>query len=167
VAVDASLAQSLRAQIGVTTTEKLGRLTETLIRRYARAVGDDNPLYHDEQYARSVGMPGLVAPPNLIPSVVCWTEGADYDGLRTDGTEAEERLPGVPASGVRIMGGGEEMEFHAPACAGMELELETALTEVEETATRSGPMLVLRYRNHYTDQDGNPIITTYRAVLLR
>jgi acyl dehydratase len=167
VAVDPALARSLRARIGQATTEKLGRLDETVIRRYARAVGDSNPLHHDEQYARETGMPGLVAPPNLIPSIVCWAEGAGYDGLRADGTEAGKRLPGVPSSGVRIMGGGEEMEFHTPACADTELELETALTDVEERTSRSGPMLILRYRCHYTDQDGKPIITTYRTVLLR
>lgn len=168
MAVDGSLAESLRSRIGQTTTENLGVLSETLIRRYARAVGDDNPLYHDAEYARRAGMPGLVAPPNLIPSIVCWTEGAGYDALRADGTEAGEHLPGVPSAGVRVMGGGEEMEFHAPACAGTELELQTTLTEVEEKTTRSGgQMIILRYRNLYTGSGGDPIITTYRTVLLR
>lgn len=167
MAVDAALARELRSHIGDTTREDLGPLTDSLIRRYARAIGDDNPLYHDIEHARSAGLPGLLAPPNLIPSIVSWHEGAGYGDLRADGTESGTHLPGVPNSGVRVMGGGEEMEFHGPACSGTTVLLATSLVDVTERHSRGGPMLVLRYRNSYTDADGDPILTTHRTVLLR
>ena len=49
----------------------------------------------------------------------------------------------------------------------MRIELTTHLESVDERESRSGLMLILRYRNNYTDQDGNPITTTRRTVLLR
>jgi acyl dehydratase len=166
VAVDAALARTMRSRIGATERESLGTLTESLIRRYARAVEDDNPLYHDAEYARSLGLSGVMAPPNLVPSVVSWTEGASSEHLRPDGTEVGTHLPGLPTSGVRVMGGGEEMWFHRPACAGMDLHLETRLESVEEREGKTGPMLILCYHNSYTDRHGNPVVTTYRTVLL-
>jgi acyl dehydratase len=168
MAVDAALAETFRSYIGVAAHETLGELTAPLIRRYARAIGEEDPLYYDTEFARSVGLPDIMAPLNLIASVVCWDEGSSEAGLRPDGTEADgHHLPGVPTSGVRVMGGGEEMQFHGPACAGMRIELTTHLESVDERETRSGLMLILRYRNNYTDQDGNPITTTRRTVLLR
>ena len=36
------------------------------IRRWAEAIGDPNPLYHDEAYAKSRGFGSLVAPPGFM-----------------------------------------------------------------------------------------------------
>lgn len=35
------------------------------IRKFADAIGDDNPLYHDEEYAKQRGYKSLVAPPTF------------------------------------------------------------------------------------------------------
>ena len=37
----------------------------THIMMFARSVGDDNPIYHDEEYARKTEVGGIIAPPTF------------------------------------------------------------------------------------------------------
>jgi acyl dehydratase len=164
--VDDGVVEFARSHIGQETLEALGELTALTIRRYARAIEDGNPLYHDAEHARAHGHPDIVAPPNMLPSIVDWTEGGRQADLRQDGTEGESVL-GIPHSGVRIMGGGEDMEFHAPAVAGDHILLRTRLEDVQERETRTGRMVVLRYRNTYETPDGRRLMTCMRSILLR
>jgi acyl dehydratase len=167
MAVDAELRAALEAQIGVEHLEELGQISATAIRRYAAAVGDPNPLYSDAAYARSLGHPDVLAPPNFVAAVINWGPGAPYERLREDGTEADTHLPGVPAAGVRVMGGGEEMTFLRPVVAGTTLTRRTVLSEVSERESSQGPMLVVRYRDSYRDGEGSVAMETVRTVLLR
>jgi acyl dehydratase len=166
VPVDDAVVEFARSHIDEETVEPLGEVTALMIRRYARACGDENPLYHDEEFAREHGYPGIIAPPNLLTSIIDWDEGASEDELREDGT-AGEAIVGIPQSGVRIMGGGEDMEFHIPAVAGDRVHLRTKLDAVEERETKSGRMAILRYRNTYETEDGRTLMTCMRSILLR
>lgn len=46
------------------------KIEEGAIRRFAEAIGDMNPLYHDEGYAIAHGHRGLVAPPTF--PIIFW-----------------------------------------------------------------------------------------------
>ncbi|WP_033288571.1 FAS1-like dehydratase domain-containing protein [Amycolatopsis jejuensis] len=165
--VDEALLGSIRTQAGVAVTRSLGTVTAVLIRRYARAIGESDPLYYDSEYARSRGYADVVAPPNLVTAVSVWDEGDATDDLRADGTPAEIHLHGLPTSGVRVMGGGEDMEFHAPVTAGTTLQERSTLVDAELREGRSGPLIVVRYRDDYLDDDGRVYVTTTRKVLVR
>jgi acyl dehydratase len=167
MAVDAALLAALESEIGVEHIELLGEISAVAIARYAAAIGDPNPLYSDRAHARSRGHADVVAPPNFVAAVINWSPGAPYDRLREDGTEADTHLPGVPAQGVRVMGGGEEMTFHEPVVAGMTLTRTTSLREVGERRSSQGPMLVARYQDAYRDGAGSLLIESVRTVLLR
>ncbi|MGB8179866.1 MAG: MaoC family dehydratase N-terminal domain-containing protein [Acidimicrobiales bacterium] len=167
MAVDDALRASLNEEVGVEHVESLGEISATLTRRYAAAVGERDPLYHDAQYAQSLGYANVVAPLNFLPGVICWTEGAPYDRLREDGTEADTHLPGVPAKGVRVMGGGEEMHFTRPVVAGTVVTRRTVLLDVADRESRQGTMLVARYADLYVDEGGDELLRSVRTVLLR
>jgi acyl dehydratase len=167
MAVDDALRAGLAQELGVEHVESLGEISATLTRRYAAAVGERDPLYHDAAYARSLGHANVVAPPNFLPGVINWGEGAPYDRLREDGTEADTHLPGVPAKGVRVMGGGEEMHFTKPVVAGTVVSRRTVLLDVNERESRQGPMLVVRYADEYLDETGDELLRSVRTVLLR
>jgi acyl dehydratase len=167
MAVDDALRASLNDEVGVEHVESLGTVSDTLTRRYAAAVGERDPLYHDAAYAKSLGYANVLAPQNFLPGVINWSEGAPYDRLREDGTEADTHLPGVPAKGVRVMGGGEEMHFTRPVVAGTVVTRRTVLLDVNERETRQGPMLVVRYADEYLDETGDELLRSVRTVLLR
>jgi acyl dehydratase len=166
MAVDDALRASLAQELGVEHVESLGEISATLTRRYAAAVGERDPLSHDA-YAKSLGHANVLAPPNFLPGVINWGEGAPYDRLREDGTEADTHLPGVPAKGVRVMGGGEEMHFTKPVVAGTVVSRRTVLLDVNERESRQGPMLVVRYADEYLDETGDELLRSVRTVLLR
>jgi acyl dehydratase len=165
--IDEVLLESIRTQVGAVTTRQLGVLTDVVVRRYARAIGETNPLYLDADYARSQGYADVVAPPNLVTAVSVWDEGDANGDLRNDGTPAEIHLHGLPTSGVRVMGGGEDMEFHEPITAGTRLVERSTLVDAELRQGRSGPLIVVRYRDDYTDDKGKFFVTTTRKVLVR
>jgi acyl dehydratase len=165
--VDASLLGRLEQELGVAHVEELGEVSPILTKRYAAAVGDRNPLYLDEAAAAAAGYANVIAPPNFIAAVITWSPGAPYDGLREDGTEADTHLPGVPAQGVRVMGGGEEMTFEKPVVAGTVLTRATELIDVSLRESSKGAMIVARYQDLYTDGNGDALLRTVRTVLLR
>jgi acyl dehydratase len=168
MAIDDELLAGLSAQIGVGHVEELGEISGMMIARYAAAIGDGDPLYTDRAHARSRGYADVVAPPNLLAAVINWGPGAPYERLREDGTEADTHLPGVPAQGVRVMGGGEEMTFRRPVVAGTVVVRTTELLDVTQRDSSQGPMLVVRYRDHYRDrEDGSALLESVRTVLLR
>ena len=167
MAVDEAVLARLEEELGVEHSEELGEVSAILIKRYAAAVGETNPLYTDVDHARSEGYSDVIAPPNFIAAVINWSPGAPYDRLREDGTEADAHLPGVPAKGVRVMGGGEEMTFERPVVAGTFVTRATTLISVSERDSSQGPMLVARYRDVYRDTSGDTLLRTVRTVLLR
>ncbi|MQA84190.1 MAG: hypothetical protein GEV03_06100 [Streptosporangiales bacterium] len=164
--ITTDLFDEIRDRIGHRETIGLGVVTALQIRRYARAVGEDNPLYHDPEYARKRGFADVIAPPNMVPSIVDWGEGDVEEELLTDGT-APGHLLGLDISDVRIMGGGEEMEFHRPVTAGTRLTLHSELVDVAQRQAKTGLMIVLSFRNNYRDEAGIPLLTCNRTVLLR
>ncbi|MGC0417712.1 MaoC family dehydratase [Embleya sp. AB8] len=165
--IDEALLGSFDPHIGVPHTRALGTVTDVLIRRYAHAIGDANPLYHDAEFARSRGHADIVAPPNMVTAVSIWDEGDATEELRTDGLPADGHLHGLPTSGVRVMGGGEETRFLAPITAGTTLEERSTLIDARLLTGRSGPRIVVRYRSDYLDDHGRLYVTSIKTVLVR
>jgi acyl dehydratase len=60
-------------------------LTLEAIHRYCRAVGETNPLYFDEAYARKTRWGGLIAPPSIHIMLMFACTPAD-DWMRSPGT---------------------------------------------------------------------------------
>ena len=158
MSVDENLLAGIRGQIGSTERTDLGEITELHIRRYALAIGE-----HDLEYTDS-GQ--VVAPPNMLPSIIEWGVGHPEDELNRDGTTGEH-LHGVDTSGVRTMGGGETMTFHRPVVAGARVTQTTTLVDATMREGRSGPMIVVAYRNEYRDAQGAELMTCDRTMLLR
>jgi acyl dehydratase len=160
------LVESIKSQIGDTMEPITGTIDAMFSRRYARSIGESNPLYFDEKYAKSRGYEGLVVPPNLLPSYLDWTDGGDEAELRPDGTPMEE-MKWLPSEGLRIMGGGEEMNFHAPVIAGTEVTLVSELHDVEARESKGKLMIILKILNSFTAADGTLLMTATRTVLGR
>ena len=60
--MESATSTTRRLKAGDTAPElTLGAITRTDIVRYAGAGGDFNPIHHDDEFARSAGMPGIFA----------------------------------------------------------------------------------------------------------
>ena len=155
------LTDALRAMVGrevrYTAPEELGRAA---IRYFARAVGDDNPVYTDDAAARAAGHDGVVAPPTLVCETNQYVDAArDPDGYAGHGWHLD-----VP--GTRLVRGGNAYELHRPVRPDDVLTVVWRLADLRERRTRDGtPMLVVTSVATYTDQRGELLATNTETLL--
>ncbi|MER7006071.1 MaoC family dehydratase N-terminal domain-containing protein [Dactylosporangium sp. NPDC000555] len=134
--------------------------------RYAAAVRDANPLYHDDAYARRYGYRGAILPSLFLQYLVM---GAyRLDELRKDGGAATGDAAGIPLPDCpRIMAGGVDWRFHLPVYDGDVVEHTRTLAGIEEKRGRSGSFVLLTSRNTYRRQDGELIAESTSRLIAR
>lgn len=156
------LTDELRAWVGreaaYTAPEELGRAS---IRYYALALGDENPLYRDEEFARGSRFGGIVAPPTLI----CETNQlypARAAGQGYIGHLWELPLP-IPC---RLLRGGNQYEFLQPVRPDDRLSVTWRLVELREQPTRSrGLVLLVVSEARYHNQRREPLAVNRETVI--
>jgi 3-hydroxybutyryl-CoA dehydratase len=70
---------------GRTLTSRPVTITKEMIQRFARAIGDNNPLYFNETYAKKTRFKGIIAPPSIHALFLFACTGHDHF-MRTPGT---------------------------------------------------------------------------------
>ena len=157
----AAFAAAQEARIGTVERHCLGTVDARTIRRYALAIGDENPIHHDEAEAHAAGYSGIVAPPNLLSAIVEWGAGKPQTQLGPDGTSRRG------GSTLRLMGAGEEIEVMRPVVAGTEIWSEEEIVIVEHKQGRSGPLVFVTARHDFTDASGAPYNRNRRTIMVR
>jgi acyl dehydratase len=151
----------------VLARHSLGVLDALTIGRYAMTIGATDPTHFDPEAARAAGYSDVVAPPNLLASIVEWGIGTPESQLAPDGTPHHAEMPLGADLGLRVMGAGEEMELVNPVTAGTGLVLETTLEAVTPKQTRSGPCVFVTALNTFTSTDGAVLNRNRRTIVLR
>ncbi|MFV2018436.1 MULTISPECIES: MaoC family dehydratase N-terminal domain-containing protein [unclassified Solwaraspora] len=156
------LTDELRALLGTrkvyTAPEALGAAAG---RYFAMAVGDDNPIYRDGDYARAHGLPGVTAPPTLI------CETGQYTGLpmASDGYAGHSWHLDVP--GTRQVRGGNTYTFHRRVRPDDVITATWEIHDLTEKRTRGGgDMLVVGSRATYTNQHGELLAVNEETIIL-
>lgn len=157
-----SYREVMTGRIGQRSRHYLGVVDALLIRRYAVAIDDPNPLYHDADAARAAGYDNIVAPPNLLSAIVDWSAGAFDQELKADGT-----IGMGDTDGLRIMGAGEEMEFLKPVVAGSRVFAEDFVERVEVKSGRSGPLVFVTLAHDIVDENNDAFNRNHRTVMVR
>lgn len=150
--------ERLRAEVGIEHTEHLGVIAGRDLRRFARACHAPLPDPDPSEAA--------TAPPLFLSSVMGWGAGAAEDELDTDGTAPSETR-GLPLGGVRLMGAGQDLEFHAPVTEGMSVLAHTSLADVRIKQGKSGTLLIMRILRRFTGEDGTPLLTCRESFIGR
>jgi acyl dehydratase len=137
--------------------EELGRAS---IRYFALAVGDDNPLWLDDDYAREHGYPSVIAPPTLVCETNQFVRGPrDGNGYLTQMFELE-----VP--GTRQIRGGNSYEFFRPVLPADRITITWRLEDIVERRTSAdAAMLVVTAVATYTDQGGEPVARNTETII--
>lgn len=148
--------ERLQAELGTEHTERLGVIDRRDIARFATASHVPTPR------------PGgdAVAPPLFLSSVMGWGSGPPEDELDTDGTAVAETR-GLALGGVRLMGAGQDLEFHAPVRAGIPVFAHTSLADAQLKHGRSGSLLLMRILRRFTDEHGTPLLTCHESFIAR
>jgi acyl dehydratase len=138
---DSIITPEMRSRIGVESAPTVYEIEKEPIRRWADAIGDPNPLYHDEAYAKQQGFTSLVAPPGFI---------AQYAfPVKVGGPP-----PRIASPLARNLNGGNEYEFFSPVQAGDVLSVTGKLVDLQERSGRMGTMLIQVVEMTYKNQRG-------------
>ena len=150
----------------VLARRSLGTLDAVTIGRYAMTIGATDPSHFDQEAARAAGHADVVAPPNLLASIVEWGVGTPEAQLAPDGTPHHGETPLPGDLGLRVMGAGEEMELVNPVIAGTELVLESTLAAVTPKQTRTGTCVFVTTLNTFMTAEGAVLNRNRRTVVL-
>ncbi|MGQ4807216.1 hypothetical protein NKDENANG_00560 [Candidatus Entotheonellaceae bacterium PAL068K] len=139
---------------------------------FARAVGDDNPIYYDEDYAQVTELRAIIAPPTFVQASAQFDP--DYRlrpkiGQPWFGSGKEPT--GVPRDSRDGGGGGlhaeQHYEYHRPLMAGTVLTATVKPGKTwEKQGRRSGKLTFTETVTEYRDQNGELVITA-RGVGVR
>ena len=155
------LTDELRDLVGCEATytapEPLGRAA---IRYFALAVGDDNPVYTDDEAARAHGYDGVIAPPTLV----CETN--QLVGLPRDDNGFAGHAFEVEVPGTRQVRGGNSYRFHRPVRPDDVVTVTWRVTDVAERTTGSGArMVVLTSTATFTDAEGALLVENEETLV--
>lgn len=155
------LTPELKARLGeearYSSPDDLGRAA---IRYFALAVGDLNPLYLDDAYARSHGYPGVIAPPTLVCETNQFVPGdRDREGYLT-------QMFTLDVPGTRQIRGGNDYEFFRPVLPSDRITITWRLEDMAERTTSAGvEMLVVTSVATYTNQDGETLARNSETII--
>ncbi|MGK2872249.1 MAG: FAS1-like dehydratase domain-containing protein [Alphaproteobacteria bacterium] len=145
----------------------------THIMMFARSVGDDNPIYHDEEYAKTTEAGGVIAPPTFAQASAQFDPdfflrpkvGQPWMG---SGREPTGLKPKAPSGGEKKEGGGgggglhaeQHFEYHRHLRPGDVLSVTVKPGKKwEKEGKRSGKLKFSETISEYRDQKGELVIT--------
>ena len=108
------------------------------ITSFARAIGDDNPLWNDEAAARRSIYGGLIAPPTFTRMIL--------NELRPPGTEQ------YPLPGTVQLDGGAQWRYFEPIRPGDRITQFRKVTDVYERRGSAGPLIFILGNFRFVNQ---------------
>lgn len=140
-----------RNAVGRTTPPTLNEVEKGAIRRFAESLGDYNPIFYDEEYAKAAGFPGIVAPPTFAYAL---QTGADL-----------RELLGVPLRS--LLHAEAALTYERPIYAGDRLLVTSRVAEVLERPGPTGKMEMAVLEDEGKDETGALVYRLRRTYLVR
>jgi acyl dehydratase len=124
-----------------------------MVMLFARAIGDPNPIYYDEEYAARSQLLGPVAPPTFARAVVHF-DPDHYDRMRP---------PGVSAS-ARVVAAECHFEYGVPVRVGEVLEVSSRFgAQWAKEGRRGGALHFFEIISDFRNQAGELAVTVRRV----
>lgn len=136
-------------QIGKTGEARTHEVERGAIRRFADAIGDDNPLFNSEREARDSRFGGMIAPPTFYRLLMAPIPEVKLDMQSSRGLD-----------------GGSDWEYFHPVRPGDRITVQTKIADLRESDGRLGPMVFTTTETSYTNQYGQ-IVALQRSTGIR
>jgi acyl dehydratase len=127
------------------------QVTKEEIVEFAQAIGETNPLYTDEAYAKTTPYGGLIAPPTFS---VVFRSRANMPDLQLN-------------YGKRGFDGGKECLFYTLVRPGDIITGVDRIAEVYEKTGRSGSMIFIVRESALTNQRGEKVAIIRQSLIRR
>ena len=149
------ITDEMRSLIGIESEPSVYEVEREPIRRWAEAIGDPNPLYHDEEAARKSRYGEIITPLGFL-------------GNYAYPVKVGEPPPRVNSPFWRGLAGGNEYEFFKPVRAGEVLTATTKLVDLYERQGRPGigRMLFQVMEITHRNQQGEVVAKTRHTSIL-
>jgi acyl dehydratase len=141
------------------------------IMTFARALGDDNPVYHDPEYAKASPQGDIIAPPTF--TIASAQFDPDYGARPRVGKPwkgSGKEPTGDPDAGK---GGGtglyaeQHFEYHRPIHPGDVLTGEAVPgKEWEKVSQRAGTLKFREATTEWRNQDGELVVTSRKVLVV-
>ena len=153
------------ARVGTVAATATGEVIRRDWQRWAAAVGDDNPLWFDPDYARANGYRDVICPPLYLQYAILGVSA--LSALRPDGSSGAVSGSLAFPKAPRRMAGGESTTFHLPAYHGDEIELVRTIESVVEKEGRSGRFVLVTWNTVYRNQHDELVAESSTSMIAR
>ncbi|MEX3011806.1 MaoC family dehydratase N-terminal domain-containing protein [Hoeflea sp. TYP-13] len=142
-----------RKHIGLSLDPLTVEIEKGRLRFFAKATGEDNPIYTDENAARAAGYRSLPAPPTFLFS------------LGFEKPDPFELLNLLEVDLARVLHGEQSFTYHKPVCAGDMVTLNSTITDIYDK--KGGALEFIVQKTDVTDQDGDQVAELQQVVVVR
>ena len=108
--------------VGVVSEPRVVEVEKGFLKFFAKATGETNPIYFDEEAARAAGYSALPAPPTYLFSLAIGQPARRGDIFDTEN--------GIGVDTRRILHGEQRFTYHKPVVAGDILTLVTTTRDI-------------------------------------
>jgi acyl dehydratase len=149
--MDSTVPEDAIAMIGV---EKVRHyiVTKRDIKRFAQAIGETNPIYFDENFAKRTEYGAILAPP-LFCQIFTF-EDVPATRLPSDGSPIEIDVP-IPAQ--RTVGGASSYEIFQRVKVGDQITAKSTLKDVFTKEGKSGRLYFVIVETEFSNQRKEPV----------
>ena len=125
------------------------------VQDFARAVGEDNPVFFDAEVAEQHGFPNIIAPPTFSTTQI----------FAVPRDQREQRL-GANLDYERVLHGEQEFVYKRLPVAGETLRGRMRIArDVTKEGKRGGSMRFVTYQSVFTDDAGDEVLTAYYTLI--
>ena len=132
------------------------------VSRFARAVTDENPVYHNKNAAQEAGFDNCPLPPTWTFAsefLGVWPEDKPADPTNGAGNPLMKIIGNLMKSGGLILHGEQEFRHHQVPQCGETLHWEGKITDIYTKESKGKTMTFIVMENEFTNSKGEPVIT--------
>ena len=130
--------EELKDKVGVVWQSRVYEIEKGMIRRFARAIDDPNPLWQEEEYAGKTRYGGIIAPPAFVATL---------------GLEQIQQILASTLSETSLHGS-TELECYQPVRAGDVVTATTKIADFRQRQGKMGTMTFVTFDITYENQKG-------------
>lgn len=143
---------ALAAAVGTSTPPSTVLVERGRLRLFAKATGQDDPVYVDEAAARAAGHPDLPVPPTFL------------FGLELEMPDPFAWITDLGVDMTQVLHGTQSFAYDAMAYAGDTL---TATSTITDVYSKKGGALEFVQRRTAVTRDGEPVATLDQTIVVR
>lgn len=141
-----------KKHIGRTTAPQTFDVEKGRLKFFAKAIGETDPVYTDEEAAKAAGYSALPAPPTFAFCLEMETNSL-WDNIAA---------MGVPVG--KILHGSQTFKYLAPILAGDKITFVTKVSDIYDK--KGGKMEFIIEDSTATNQDGTPVAELQRVIVV-